>query len=100
LPLKKGRAGTMTHDYKRHGTTTRFAAVDVATGNLLQDCMPHHRHQEFLKFLRHMDRSVAKNLAMHIILDNFATHKLRRSSAGSRGTRGSSFISPRPRRRG
>lgn len=75
LPLKKGRAGTMTHDYKRHGTTTLFAALDVATGALLQDCMPHHRHQEFLKFLRQMERSVASDLTMHVILDNYATHK-------------------------
>ena len=75
LPLKKGRAGTMTHDYKRHGTTTLFAALDVATGSLLQDCMPHHRHQEFLTFMRQMDRSVASDLAIHVILDNYATHK-------------------------
>ena len=75
LPLKKGRAGTMTHDYKRHGTTTLFAALDVATGTLLQDCMPHHRHQEFLKFLRQMDRSVPPDLTLHVILDNYATHK-------------------------
>ena len=75
LPMKKGRAGTMTHDYKRHGTTTLFAALDVATGTLLQDCMSHHRHQEFLKFLRQMDRSVAPDLTLHVILDNYATHK-------------------------
>ena len=75
LPMKKGRLGTMTHDYKRHGTTTLFAALDVATGNLLQDCMPHHRHQEFLTFMPQMERSVAPDLAMHVILDNYATHK-------------------------
>ena len=75
LPLKKGRAGTITHDYKRHGTTTLFAALDVATGALLQECMPQHRHQEFLKFLRRMERSVAPDLALHVILDNYATHK-------------------------
>ena len=75
LPLKKGRAGTLTHDYLRHGTTTLFAALDVATGALLQECMPHHRHQEFLAFLRQMDRSVAPDLAVHVILDNYATHK-------------------------
>ena len=73
--MKKGRLGTMTHDYKRHGTTTLFAALDVATGNVLQDCMPHHRHQEFLKFMRQMERSVASDLAIHVILDNYATHK-------------------------
>ena len=75
LPLKKGRAGTMTHDYKRHGTTTLFAALDVATGALLNECMPRHRHQEFLKFLRHMEQSVSPDLAIHVILDNYATHK-------------------------
>ena len=75
LPPKKGRAGTRTHDDKRHGTTTLFAALDVATGTVLQDCMPHHRHQEFLKFLRQMDRSVAPELALQVILDNYATHK-------------------------
>jgi len=75
LPMKKGRLGTMTHDYKRHGTTTLFAALDVATGSLLQDCMPHHRHQEFLKFMRQMEQSVASDLEIHVILDNYATHK-------------------------
>ena len=75
LPLKKGRAGTFTHDYKRHGTTTLFAALDVATGHLLQACLPRHRHQEFLRFLRQIDRSVAPDLAIHVILDNYATHK-------------------------
>ena len=75
LPLKKGRAGTMTHDYKRHGTTTLFAALDVATGMLLQHCMPRHRHQEFLTFLRQMEHSVPSDLSIHVILDNYATHK-------------------------
>ena len=75
LPMKKGRAGTMTHDYKRHGTTTLFAALNVATGSVLNDCMPHHRHQEFLKFMRQMERGVASDLAIHVILDNYATHK-------------------------
>lgn len=75
LPLKKGRAGTMTHDYKRHGTTTLFAALDVATGELLQDCMPQHRHQEFLKFMRQIERSVPDDLSIHVVLDNYATHK-------------------------
>ncbi len=75
LPMKKGRAGTMTHDYKRHGTTPLFAALDVATGNVLQDCMPRHRHQEFLVFLKQMERSVPPDLAIHVILDNYATHK-------------------------
>ena len=75
LPMKKGRAGTMTHDYKRHGTTTLFAALDVLTGVVIGECLPRHRHEEFLKFLRRIDREVPKGLAIHMILDNYATHK-------------------------
>ena len=75
LPMKKGRAGTMTHDDKRHGTTTLFAALNVATGEIEQPCMPQHRHQEFLTFLRQLVRRVPKDLTMHVILDNDATHK-------------------------
>ena len=75
LPLKKGRAGTMTHDYKRHGTTTLFAALDVATGHVIHDCMPRHRHQEFLRFIKTVERSVEPELDIHVILDNYATHK-------------------------
>src|SRR6201997_3342244 len=75
LPMVKGRAQTMTHDYKRHGTTTLFAALTVLTGTVIGTCMPKHRHQEFLKFLRTIDRQVPKGLAIHMILDNYATHK-------------------------
>ena len=75
LPLKKGRAGTMTHDYKRHGTITLFAALDVATGELIQDCMPKHRHQEFLRFMRQIEKSVQKDLSIHVVLDNYSPHK-------------------------
>jgi transposase len=75
LPMVKGRAGTMTHDYKRNGTTTLFAALDVATGKVFGQCLPRHRHQEFLTFLRTIDREVPKGLAVHVILDNYATHK-------------------------
>ncbi len=75
LPLKRGRAGTMTHDYKRHGTTTLFAALEVASGRVVQECMPRHRHQEFLKFLRRVEREVPPELEIHFILDNYATHK-------------------------
>lgn len=75
LPLKKGRAGTMTHDYMRHGTTTLFAAMNVTTGEVVHECMPRHRHQEFLKFLRKIERSVEPGLEIHVILDNYATHK-------------------------
>jgi transposase len=75
LPMKKGRAGTMTHDYKRHGTTTLFAALDVATGKVIGECMKRHRHQEWLKFLRLIDRSTPNGLDLHLIADNYATHK-------------------------
>lgn len=75
LPLKRGRAGTMTHDYKRHGTTTLFAALNVATGAVLHECMPRHRHQEFLRFVRRMEKSVPAGLDIHVILDNYGTHK-------------------------
>jgi hypothetical protein len=67
LPMKKGRAGTMTHDYKRHGTTTLFAALDVATGKVIGECMKRHRHQEWLKFLRLIDRNTPKDLDLHLI---------------------------------
>src|SRR5664280_1488818 len=75
LPMKKGRAGTMTHDYKRNGTTTLFAALNVLTGVVIGQCLPRHRHEEFLKFLRRIDREVPTGLAVHLILDNYATHK-------------------------
>jgi transposase len=75
LPMKKGQAGTMTHDYKRHGTTTLFAALNVATGQVIGQCMKRHRHQEWLKFLRAIDRTTPKTLDLHLIADNYATHK-------------------------
>ncbi len=75
LPMKPGRAGTMTHDYKRNGTTTLFAALDVLTGSVIGQCLPRHRHTEFLKFLRTIDKEVPKGLHVHLILDNYATHK-------------------------
>jgi len=74
LPLKKGRAGTMTHDYKRHGTTTLFAALDVLTGKVIGKCFARHRHDEFLRFLRTIDTSVPRNLQIHLIVDNYGTH--------------------------
>ena len=74
LPMKKGRAGTMTHDYKRHGTTTLFAALDVLTGAVIGQCPPRHRHDEFLVFLRRIQREVPRGLQVHLILDNYATH--------------------------
>jgi transposase len=75
LPMKKGRAGTMTHDYKRHGTTTLFAAFDVLEGKVIGRCMHRHRHQEFIRFLNAVEREVPKDKSVHAILDNYATHK-------------------------
>jgi transposase len=75
LPLKKGRCGTMTHDYKRHGTTTLFAALNVLDGKVIGECVPRHRNREFLKFLRTIDRELPGSLDLHLILDNYATHK-------------------------
>lgn len=75
LPLKKGRCGTMTHDYKRNGTTTLFAAMEVAEGKLIGTCMKKHRHQEWLKFLRLIDCETPKALDLHLIVDNYQTHK-------------------------
>jgi len=75
LPLKKGRCGTMTHDYKRNGTTTLFAALNVAEGSLIGTCMPRHRHQEFIKFLKLIDQQTPAELDLHLIVDNYATHK-------------------------
>src|SRR6202050_1794682 len=75
LPIKPGRAGTMTHDYKRNGTTTLFAALDVLTGSVIGQCLPRHRHTEFLKFLKTIDQEVPDELGVHLICDNYATHK-------------------------
>ena len=75
LPMKKGRAGTMTHDYKRNGTTTLFAALSMLDGSVVGQCLPRHRHQEFLKFLRHLDREFPDERELHLIVDNYRTHK-------------------------
>jgi transposase len=75
LPMVPGRAGTMTHDYKRNGTTTLFAALDVLTGTVIGQCLPRHRHAEFIKFLNTIDRQVPNGLHVHLILDNYGTHK-------------------------
>jgi len=74
LPMKKGRAGTMTHDYKRNGTTTLFAALNTLDGSVVGQCLPRHRHQEFLKFLRHLDREFPGERDLHLIVDNYRTH--------------------------
>jgi transposase len=76
LPLSKGKKATMTHDYKRHGTTTLFAALNMLDGRLSTAvCMPHHRHQEWLRFLRQIDHDTPAELDLHLIADNYATHK-------------------------
>jgi len=75
LPLKKGRCGTMTHDYLRHGTTTLFAALNVAEGKLIGTCMPRHRHQEWIRFLKQIDQQTPAELDLHLIVDNYCTHK-------------------------
>ena len=75
LPLKPGKAGTMTHDYKRHGTTTLFAALNVQAGTVIGECLPKHRNDEFQLFLKRIDRQTDKGLDVHLIVDNYATHK-------------------------
>src|SRR5262249_38920863 len=75
LPMKPGRAGTMTHDYKRNGTTTLFAALNVLDGTIISRNMKRHRHQEFIRFLNEVDAQVPKRKEIHAIIDNYATHK-------------------------
>jgi len=74
LPMKKGRCGTMTHDYKRNGTTCLFAALNMLDGTVIGTCYPRHRHEEFLKFLQTIDRSTPRRRDLHLILDNYGTH--------------------------
>jgi transposase len=81
LPMKRGRAGTMTHDYKRNGTTTLFAALDTKTGEVIGECLPRHRAKEFIRFLKKIDRIVAKYLDVHAICDNYKTHKTKEVEA-------------------
>lgn len=75
LPVKRGRAGTLSHDYTRNGTTTLFAALELLEGRVVGQCLPRHRHQEFLKFLRHLDREFPGERDLHLIVDNYRTHK-------------------------
>jgi transposase len=75
LPIKQGRIGTMTHDYKRNGTTTLFAALNVLDGSVIGQCMQRHRHQEFIRFLNQVERDVPAGKLIHVVLDNYATHK-------------------------
>jgi len=75
LPMFPGRLGTMTHDYKRNGTTTLFAALSITDGTLISQCQPRHRHQEWIKFLKTIDRETVPEFDLHLIVDNYATHK-------------------------
>jgi transposase len=76
LPMKKGRCGTLTHDYKRNGTTTLFAALELAQGKVVGQCDQRHRHQEFLKFLRRLDQEFPAPVPLHLVMDNYGTHKI------------------------
>jgi hypothetical protein len=95
LPLKKGRCGTMTHDYKRNGTTTLFAALNVLEGSVIGRCMQRHTHLEFIRFLNVVENQVPANKQVHVVLDNYATHKHPRSSSGSGDISASHSISRR-----
>jgi len=75
LPMKKGRCGTMTHDYKRNGTTSLFAALEVLQGRVIGQCYERHRHQEFLQFLRRLDQEFPGEIRLHLVMDNYGTHK-------------------------
>jgi transposase len=75
LPLRPGMPARQTHDYRRHGTTTLFAALNTLSGEVIQRCLPRHRHEEFIEFLNHLNRSVSPRFEIHIIMDNYATHK-------------------------
>lgn len=75
LPMFPGRLRTMTHDYRRNGTTTLFAAIELAEGKVIAECMPRHRHQEWIKFLKKIDAETPQDLQLHLIVDNYATHK-------------------------
>jgi transposase len=81
LPMKKGRCGTMTHDYKRHGATTLFAALEVLQGRVIGQCYERHRHQEFLKFLRRLEEEFPGDVLLHLVMDNYGTHKHPRTVA-------------------
>ena len=75
LPMKRGRGASMTHDHKRHGTTTLFAALNAYDGTVIADCKTRHRHEAWLAFLRQIDRETPKDKVLHLICDNYATHK-------------------------
>ena len=86
----------VTHDYIRHGTTTLFIALDVVTGEVITQCKPRHRHQEFLGFLRQIETSVPENLDIHLVVDNYCTHKHARPVPGWRSDPASTFCTTSP----
>ena len=90
----------VTHDYVRHGTTTLFAALDIASGTVLTECKPRHRHQEFLGFLKRIDEAVPEDLTVHLIVDNYATHKHARCDYGWRNGLDFRFTTLRPTHHG
>jgi putative transposase len=96
LPMGLGYVDGVTHDDKRHGTTTLFAALDVANGQVLAQCKARHRHQEFLAFLKPIDAAVPAEFAVHLVVDNYATHEHPRSAPGSPSARASRFTTRRP----
>ena len=85
LPMKRGRCGTTTHDYKRHGTTTLFAALNVLDGKVIGQCVSRHRHQEFIRFLNKINRQTPAEREVHLIVDNYATHKHPKRCYGASG---------------
>jgi hypothetical protein len=85
LAMKKGHAGTMTHDYKRNGATTLFAAFSMLDGKVSGACLPCHRHREFLRFLKQIDQQTPADLDLHLIVDNYSTHETARSKALAQG---------------
>lgn len=93
LPLKKGRCQTMTHDYKRNGVTTLFAAMNILDGSVIGQCMEKHRHQEWLRFLRQIDRNIPKDKELHLIADNMLPTSTRKSKRGLPSTRDSTCTS-------
>jgi hypothetical protein len=100
LPMAPATPAKMTHDYVRHGTTSLFAALDIASGPVIAQHYRRNRHQEFLRFLKVIDAAVPKHLELHLVLDNYATHKTDRSRSGCSGTPATTCTSPPPRRPG
>jgi hypothetical protein len=98
--MRPGQVERRTHDYKRHGTTSLFAALDVKAGTIVGKCMARHRASEFRKFLDEIERNVPANLDVHIIMDNYATHKTKPIATGSPSARAGTCTSRQPQRHG